>query len=70
MIYRECEITPEYVGFGWHHPDYDGPDDDGGAVYAGHGATVFDCKAQIDDLYDDLDAQERRKFQLWAGCRV
>jgi len=52
MKYRGCEITPEYIGFGWHHPDYDGPDDEGNSDLCGHEMTTAACKARIDELYE------------------
>lgn len=52
-ISYERKPIPKRMGldYDWIHPDYDGAD--GGNGLAGNGASVDDCKAQIDELLSE-----------------
>lgn len=51
--YKDYEIHADYVGYGYAHKDYDGPD---GVEQCGTAETVEKCKEAIDELYLEGEA--------------
>jgi len=51
--YRSYWISPEYIGWGWAHRDYDGPGD----YRCGTAGTLREAKRMIDELIEDLKPQ-------------
>jgi hypothetical protein len=52
LTYREFTISPDYIGFAWVHPEYDGAEDAGDNRH-GNEATVEACKAAVDDWWTE-----------------
>lgn len=55
MFYRGAEITPSRVvnnHYEWWHPMYTDYDANGDVVWCGHGLTIEDCIAQIDEHFE------------------
>lgn len=52
ILYRDFEIYPIYVDFGWSHPEFDGAEDSDDNR-CGTGKTIEDCKKSIDYWYEE-----------------